>query len=81
MNEYLLHNLEKSIDEDGMVLDNATPNLASIRRRLQLIDTKIKNKLQEMLSKEASKLSQTTISMRDGHYVLPVKVEYKNSFN
>lgn len=80
LNEYLLHNLEKSIDEDGMVLDNATPNLASIRRRLQLIDTKIKNKLQEMLSKEASKLSQPTISMRDGHYVLPVKVEYKNSF-
>ena len=80
LNEYLLHNLEKSIDEDGAVLDNATPNLASIRRRLQLIDSKIKNKLQEMLSKEASKLSQPTISMRDGHYVLPVKVEYKNSF-
>ena len=80
INEFLHHNLERSIDESGYVLDDATPSLANIRRRLQLIDVKIKSKLQEMLSKEASKLSQPTISMRDGHYVLPVKVEYKNSF-
>ena len=80
VNEFLHHNLERSIDESGYVLDDATPNLGSIRRRLQLIDTKIKSKLQEMLAKEASKLSQQTISMRDGHYVLPVKVEYKNQF-
>ena len=80
INEFLYHNLERSIDESGYVLDDATPSLANIRRRLQLIDVKIKSKLQEMLGKEASKLSQPTISMRDGHYVLPVKVEYKNSF-
>ncbi len=80
INEYLQHNLDKSIDENGYILDTASANLASIRRRLQTIDTRIKSKLQEMLSKEASKLSQMTISMRDGHYVLPVKVEYKNQF-
>lgn len=80
LNDYLYSQLERSIDETGYVLDNATSNLSSIRRRLVQIDSKIKSKLQEILAKEASKLSQATISMRDGHYVLPVKAEYKNSF-
>lgn len=80
INEYLYSSLKKSIDEDGEVLDNATQQLASIRHRLHTIDARIKQKLQEILGREASKLSQNTISIRDGHYVLPVKSEYKNSF-
>lgn len=80
INEFLYSSLKKSVDEGGDILDNATPQLASIRHRLHTIDARIKQKLQEILGKEASKLSQTTISMRDGHYVLPVRSEYKNSF-
>ena len=79
VNEYLDGLLLKSVDEAGNILDNATPTLASLRKRITQIDIRIKNKLQELLAKEASKLSQTTVSMRDGHYVIPVKVEYKNS--
>ena len=63
-----------------MKIDNATQQLASIRHRLHTIDARIKQKLQEILGKEAAKLSQNTISLRDGHYVLPVRAEYKNSF-
>lgn len=80
INEYLYSSLKKSVDEDGTILDNATQQLASIRHRLHTIDARIKQKLQEILGKEASKLSQNTISIRDGHYVLPVRAEYKNSF-
>ena len=79
VNEYLDSLLIKSVDESGNVLDNATPTLSSLRKRITQIDIRIKNKLQELLAKEASKLSQSTISMRDGHYVIPVKIEYKNS--
>ena len=79
VNEYLDGLLVKSVDEAGNVLDNATPTLSSLRKRINQIDIRIKNKLQELLAKEASKLSQPTISMRDGHYVIPVKIEYKNS--
>lgn len=80
INEYLYSSLKKSIGEDGEVLDNATQQLASIRHRLHTIDARIKQKLQEILGKEVAKLSQNTISLRDGHYVLPVRAEYKNSF-
>ena len=80
INEYLYSSLKKSVDESGEILDNATAQLASIRHRLHTIDARIKQKLQELVGKEAAKLSQTTISMRDGHYVLPVRAEYKNTF-
>ena len=43
--EYLYNLIEKSVDETGYVLDNATPNLSSLRRRLNQIDIRIKNKL------------------------------------
>lgn len=79
VNDYLDSLLIKSVDEAGNILDNATPTLASLRKRINQIDIRIKNKLQEILGKEASKLSQPTISMRDGHFVIPVKIEYKNS--
>lgn len=70
--------IKKSIDEDGYVLDEASPNLKSIRNRLRSMESRIKAKLQELVSKEASKLSQTTVSIRNDRYVIPVRAEYKN---
>lgn len=70
--------IKKSIDEDGYVLDDASPTLKSIRNKLRSMETRIKAKLQELVSKEASKLSQTTVSIRNDRYVIPVRAEYKN---
>lgn len=78
IDEYLENKIKKSIDEDGYVLDEATPILKSIRQKLRSMDARIKAKLQEIVSKEASKLSQSTISIRNDRYVIPVKAEYKN---
>lgn len=79
LNELLLHNIERSVDETGYVLDDASMNLKSIRNRLSKIEIRIKNKLQEIIAKESKKLSLQTVTMRDGHFVIPVKSEYKNS--
>ncbi len=70
--------IKKSIDEDGSVLDDASPTLKNIRQKLRSMETRIKAKLQEIVSREAAKLSQTTISIRNDRYVIPVKAEYKN---
>ena len=78
VDEYLEAKIKKSIDEDGYVLDEASPNLKSIRNKLRSMDARIKSKLQEIVSKEAGKLSQTTISIRNDRYVIPVRAEYKN---
>ena len=79
LNELLLHNIERSVDETGYVLDDASMTLKSIRNRLSKIEIRIKNKLQEIIAKESKKLSLQTVTMRDGHFVIPVKSEYKNS--
>ncbi len=78
IDEDLEARIKKSIDEDGSILDEASPILKSIRQKLRGMETRIKNKLQEIVAKESSKLSQTTISIRNDRYVIPVKAEYKN---
>ena len=75
---YLL--LVKSINENGEVLDDASPALKRIRKQITLIDSSLKQKLQEMISSNGAKLSQTSIVLRDDRYCLAVKAEYKNSF-
>lgn len=87
--QYLVSNLEvidyldaiivKSINEYGEVLDNASPTLKQIRNKLNGIDARIKAKCQEILAREAGKLSQASIVMRNDCYCLAVKSEYKNS--
>lgn len=72
--------IKQSIDDTGEILDDASNNLKTIRSKLRTIDLKIKHKLQEIISKEQSKLSQSVVSIRNDRYVLPVKAEYKNSF-
>ena len=78
IDEYLEAKIKKSIDEDGYILDEASPTLKSIRQKLRSMDSRIKAKLQEIVSKEASRLSQNTVSIRNDRYVIPVRAEYKN---
>ncbi len=77
---YLHDKIDKSVEESGYIKDEASDNLKSIRKKLTQIDIRIKNKIQELLGKNASKLSINNVTMRDGHYCLPVKAEFKNAF-
>lgn len=80
IDEDLDNRIKKSIAPDGDILDSASSELSSIRGKMKSLERTIKSKLQEILSKEASKLSQATVSIRNDRFVLPVKSEYKNSF-
>lgn len=78
VNESIEKLLIKSIDENGYVLDEASPTLKSIRKRLTQLEINLKQKLQEIIAKESSKLSQTSVVLRDDRYCLAVKSEFKN---
>lgn len=78
VNERLEHELVKSLDENGNVLDEASPLLKTTRKKILQLELNLKNKLQELVSKESGKLSQTNIVLRDNRYCLAVKSEYKN---
>ena len=63
--------------------DNASVILTKIRRKIDLIEDKIKAKLQEYLmgNQYGGMLTDTIISQRDGRYVIPVKSEHKRSID
>jgi len=62
----------------GEIKDDASPELKRIRKGLKDTDTLIKNKLVEVLQKNASRLSQAVIQVRNDRYCLPVKSDMKN---
>ena len=71
--------IKEIITPYGEILDSASPNLRIIRNGIKETEKAIQSKLQEILSKSSSKLSQATISIRDDRYVIPVKNDFKSS--
>lgn len=65
------------IIDDETIADDASPELADIRRKLKGTNKKIKDILQEMISKHSKYLQEQIITMRGDRYVIPVKSEYR----
>lgn len=67
------------IGEDTLA-DDASDELYKIRRRIRVAGSKIRESLQQMISspKYANALQDAIITQRNGRFVVPVKVEYKN---
>lgn len=62
----------------GEIKDTASPELASIRKKQKELERTIQNKLQDILNKNSSILSQNLVSVRNGRYVIPVRADSKN---
>lgn len=60
---------------------NATKELAQIRRNIETTNNQIKQKLDELLKSKKKYMSDNFVSMKNGHYTLPVKREYKNQIS
>lgn len=76
-----LTELENEIDRcirNDAVDDSASPQLQSIRRQIGITTDQIKGKLDALLKKNKSLFSESFVSVRNGHYTLPVKREHKN---
>lgn len=71
--------IKDTITPYGEVNDNASNELYKIRRSIVNHEKNIQTKLQEILNKYSSKLTDKLISIRNNRYVIPVKNEYKNT--
>ncbi len=68
-----------AIISEETVADEASPELSNIRRKMKNTNNRIKDSLQSFISGAYSKyLQENIITMRNGRYVIPVKVECKN---
>ena len=77
--EELLRQLRRSVDSDGSVLDEASPELASLRRKQRALQEQIREKMNSYLRSSFSRyLQEPLITIRNGRYVLPVKQEYRH---
>jgi len=78
---YDLSNIEEEINRairGSQVDDKASSQLFSIRRKIENVGMQIKSKLDSLLRNNKLWFSEGFVSIRNGHYTLPVKREYKN---
>ena len=59
----------------------ASPALRDIRRRIDTAETEVKSRLESILRSKKAWFSDGYYSVRDGHYVLPVKKEFRRQFD
>lgn len=87
LKEYLdsikdLSNLEKAIKKvitpSLTVSDNASPKLKEIRQKIKALEASLNSKVSSIAYQYESYLSDTNVTIRDGHFVLPVKTGFKN---
>lgn len=78
----LERNLENTIDEHGVLRDDASIELKRIRREMKVSQARIKDHLANILhSAEYQKYFQEAIvTMRGDRYVVPIKQEYRQYF-
>lgn len=71
--------ISRSILAEDMIADEASPELADIRRKIRATNNKIKDTLQSYIGGNRLKyLQENIVTMRNGRYVVPVKAEYRN---
>lgn len=78
----LEEDIRQCIDEQGEILDQASFELAAIRRELRIGETRIREKLESMIrsSNAAKMLQEQLITIRNDRYVIPVKQEYRSHY-
>lgn len=76
----LVEEIGRCIDARGDIRDEASPDLARIRREVDSAHGRIQNRLDNIISssRNSSYLQEAIITRREGRYVIPVKAQYKD---
>lgn len=71
----LVRAVDATIDEAGLVLDEASPGLSQARREVRKVRDEIKSKMGQLLTRYREALQDGYFAERDGRYVLPVRTD------
>ncbi|MBQ1328589.1 MAG: endonuclease MutS2 [Eubacterium sp.] len=74
--------IRRCIISDEEMASDASSNLRSIRRRMDETNMALHQALDKIIKDEGTRLylMDSLVTMRNGRYCIPVKAEYKNSF-
>ena len=75
----LMDFLERALDQEGNVLDQASPLLAELRREIRQLEAQIRRKLEEIVREPrvSQFLQDDFITQRSGRWVIPVRMDSK----
>lgn len=74
----LINEIDRCIESEDQMADNASSELRSIRRAQARQNDAIKAKMNQILNSEKTVLQDAIITIRNGRYVVPVKQEHRN---
>ena len=79
LNNTLEREISSAIISEEEIDDNASPELASIRRKIRQTELKARERLEKIVHSGTYQkyLQDSIITMRDGRFVVPVKAEYR----
>ena len=75
----IIAEIGRCLDDRGVVRDNASPELARIRREVRIAHDRIRDKLQRIIgsSRNIPFLQEPIITQREDRYVIPLKADFK----
>ncbi|MCQ2507121.1 MAG: endonuclease MutS2 [Lachnospiraceae bacterium] len=78
----LNNEIMRCILAEDEIADDASAELRSIRKKMKVVNDKIKDELHSLLNSNDARnmLQDTLVVMRNGRYCLPVKQEHKGNF-
>ena len=78
----LMLEINRCIIAEDEISDEASPTLKDIRRQIKQTNIKLHNQLTSIVSSHNNKnmLQDAIITMRNGRYCIPIKQEYRSSF-
>ena len=73
----LAEDLRRAVDWDGTVLDSASNELRSLRRKMETAESRLRSKLDSMIKSPSLQkyLQEPLVTQREGRFCLPVKSE------
>ncbi len=82
-NKYLEDKITSAIVSEDEMSDNASPALYDIRRKIRAASSKIRDRLDKMIrsSQYQKALREAIVTMRNGRYVVPVKIEHRSEIS
>ncbi len=75
----LLTFMERALDPEGNILDQASPWLMELRREIRQLEAQIRRKLEEIIREPrvAAFLQDDFVTQRSGRWVIPVRMDSK----
>lgn len=79
----LISHITKTLDDRGEVKNDASDELARIRRELRVARERLTSRMERMLSdpKIAPMLQESIVTQREGRFVLPLRSEFKGKID